>query len=70
MYKITMFFLMPVLVAYAQYLKNEQIKAQRYVDGLNNARNYSIRDSYSGLRGFRRDWYAYEDEYMSNWDRG
>ena len=70
MYKITMFFLMPALVAYAQYLQEERIKAQRYVDELNSTRNYSLRSSSSNLRGFRRDWYAYEDEYLSNWDRG
>jgi len=67
---ILIFFIMPILVAYAQYLKDTRLKAQQYVDQLNDTRNHSIRTSQSSLRGFRQDWYEYEEEYLCNWERG
>ena len=67
---ITVLFIMPILINYAQFLKDERIKAQRYVDMLNNTRNHSLYSDDSNLRGFRSEWYDYEDEYQYNWDRG
>ena len=71
MFKLKMYFLMPTLVFYAQYLRGEREKARKYVDMRNNTRNHMMRgEEYTGSWGFMRDWLEYEEEYMCNWDRG
>ena len=72
MHKFVMvFFIMPAILSYAQYLRDERKKAQEYVDRLNRTRNFRIRgEEYMGSCSFRRDWFEYEDEYLNNWDRG
>lgn len=67
MHKILLFFLLPVLATYAQYLTDERIKAQEYVDQLNDTRNYTIGTELTCDLDFARDWFEYEEEYQYNW---
>lgn len=67
MHKIVLFFLLPVLVTYAQHLTEERIKAQEYVDRLNETRNFMIGSELTCDKDFAHDWYEYEEEYQYNW---
>jgi hypothetical protein len=57
-----------VNLSYIKFLKNEQRKAQEYVDRLNEERNFMLeRDrDYNVSYSFRNQWFEYEDEYDYN----
>ena len=59
--------LLPVLASYAQYLTEEHLKVQQYLDRHEYVHNNSRYDDLRSLRNFRSDWYELEEEYLDNW---